>query len=220
MSTATHTGTGPPYRPPAIVRWVGLLSEASGWLAAVALVLATLITSHGVFVRYFLRQPTVWQTESTIYLLMLVTFVGAAYGLKHHAHVGVDLLIDLVPRRPQLVVRIITALMCLAVVLVVMWTSYQDWYEAYLYDHHSSTAFRFPLWIAFAILPLGMLLVALQYVAMIVEGIMGLAGRVPLSQVALMTGTSELAQVSSELELEQELHPEDGTPGAEGGDRA
>lgn len=193
MSTATHTGTGPPYRPPAIVRWVGLLSEASGWLAAVALVLATLITSHGVFVRYFLRQPTVWQTESTIYLLMLVTFVG------------------LVPRRPQLAV---------AVVLVVMWTSYQDWYEAYLYDHHSSTAFRFPLWIAFAILPLGMLLVALQYVAMIVEGIMGLAGRVPMSQVSLMTGTSELAQVSSELELEQELHPEDGVPGTEGGGRA
>ena len=217
MSTATHTGAAPP-RPPAIVRWVGALSEASGWLASIALILATLITSHGVFVRYFLRQPTVWQTESTIYLLMLVTFVGAAYGLKHHAHVGVDLLIDLVPQRPQLVVRIVTALMCLAVVLVVMWTSYLDWHEAYLYDHHSSTAFRFPLWIAFAILPLGMLLVALQYVAMIVEGIMGLAGRVPLSQVSLMTSTSELGQVRSEIELEAELHPEDGVPHPDGGE--
>lgn len=217
MTAATRTGAAPPYRPPAIVRWVGVLSELSGWLAAVALVAATLITSHGVFVRYFLRQPTVWQTETTIYLLMLVTFVGAAYGLKHHAHVGVDLLIDRVPRRPQLLVRVITAVMCLAVVLVVMWTSYQDWYEAYLYDHHSSTAFRFPLWIAFAILPLGMLLVALQYVAMIVEGILGLAGRVPLSRVALMAGTSELAQVTSELGLEQELHPEDGAPQDDGG---
>ncbi|AXH96838.1 TRAP transporter small permease subunit [Ornithinimicrobium avium] len=209
MSAATHHGTAPPYRPPAIVRWVGVLSEASGWLAAIALVLATLITSHGVFVRYFLRQPTVWQTESTIYLLMLVTFVGAAYGLRHHAHVGVDLLIDMVPRRPQLVVRIITALMCLAVVLVVMWTSYLDWHEAYLFNYHSSTAFRFPLWIAFAILPLGMLLVALQYVAMIVEGIMGLAGKVPLDKVSLMTSTSELGQVRSEIELTEELHPQD-----------
>lgn len=218
MTTATRTGAAPPYRPPAIVRWVGLLSEAAGWLAAVALILATLITSHGVFVRYFLRQPTIWQTESTIYLLMLVTFVGAAYGLRHHAHVGVDLLIDMVPARPQLVVRIITALMCLAVVLVVMWTSYLDWHEAYLFDHHSSTAFRFPLWIAFAILPLGMLLVALQYVAMIVEGIMGLAGRVPLDKVSLMTATSELGQVKSEIELGEELHPEDAAPDHGGGE--
>lgn len=218
MTATTHSGAAPPYRPPAIVRWVGLLSEASGWMAAVALILATLITSHGVFVRYFLRQPTIWQTESTIYLLMLVTFVGAAYGLKHHAHVGVDLLINMVPTRPQLVMRIITALMCLAVVLVVMWTAYLDWHEAYLFDHHSSTAFRFPLWIAFAILPLGMLLVALQYVAMIVEGLMGLAGRVPLDQVSLMSATSELSQVQSEIELDAETHPEEARPTHEGGE--
>jgi TRAP-type C4-dicarboxylate transport system permease small subunit len=213
MSTATTTTTPTPGRRAALfVRAVGWVSEATGYLSAVALVVATLVTAHGVFVRYFLRKPTVWQTETTIYLLMFVAFVGAAYGLRHHAHVGVDLLIDKVPTRPQLLVRIVTALACLAVVLVVMWTAYQGWYEAYLYDHRSATAFRFPLWVAYAILPLGMLLVALQYVAMITEGLMGLAGKIPMSQVSLMTGTSELAQVQSELELDRELHPDRDDP--------
>ncbi|GAA5165424.1 TRAP transporter small permease subunit [Ornithinimicrobium tianjinense] len=193
------TSSTPGRRSPLVVRAVGWISEATGYLSAVALVVATLVTTHAVVVRYFLRQPTIWQTETTIYLLMFVTFVGAAYGLRHHAHVGVDLLIDKVPTRPQLTVRIVTALACLAVVLVVMWTSYQNWHEAYLFDHRSPTAFRFPLWIAYAILPLGMLLVALQYLAMIVEGILGLAGRIPISEVALMTSTSELAQVQAEL---------------------
>jgi TRAP-type C4-dicarboxylate transport system permease small subunit len=206
MSSAVPTTAG--RRAPLFVRAVGWLSEATGYLSALALVVATLVTAHGVFVRYVLRQPTIWQTETTIYLLMFVAFVGAAYGLRHHAHVGVDLLIDKVPTRPQLLVRIITAVACLGVVLVVMWTSYQGWYEAYLYDHRSATAFRFPLWIAYAILPLGMLLVALQYLAMITEGVLGLAGRLPLSQVSLMRGTSELAQVQSELELDRELHPD------------
>lgn len=206
--TADARTTAPGRRAPLVVRAVGWLSEATGYLSALALVVATLVTAHAVFVRYFLRQPTIWQTETTIYLLMFVAFVGAAYGLRHHAHVGVDLLIDRVPTRPQLVVRIITALACLAVVLVVMWTSYQNWHEAYLFDHRSPTAFRFPLWIAYAILPLGMLLVALQYLAMIAEGVMGLAGRLPISQVSLMRGTSELAQVQSELELDEELHPD------------
>lgn len=206
--TADTRATTPGRRAPLVVRAVGWLSEATGYLSALALVVATLVTAHAVFVRYFLRQPTIWQTETTIYLLMFVAFVGAAYGLRHHAHVGVDLLIDRVPTRPQLAVRILTALACLAVVLVVMWTSYQNWHEAYLFDHRSPTAFRFPLWIAYAILPLGMLLVALQYLAMIAEGVMGLAGRLPLSEVSLMRGTSELAQVQSELELDEELHPD------------
>ena len=61
---------------------------------------------------------------------------------------------------------------------------------------------------AYAILPLGRLAVALQYIAMIVEGVMGLMGRIPINEVSLMTGTSELAQVQSELELDAELHPD------------
>ncbi|MFK5633413.1 MULTISPECIES: TRAP transporter small permease subunit [unclassified Ornithinimicrobium] len=187
---------------------MGWISEATGYLSALALVVATFVTAHAVFVRYFLKAPTVWQTETTTYLLMFVAFVGAAYGLKHHAHVGVDLLIDRVPERPQLVARLVTAVMCLAVVVIVMWTAYQNWHEAYLFDHRSATAFRFPLWIAYAILPLGMLAVTLQYLAMILEGVMALAGRLPISAVSLMTGTSELAQVQSELELEEELHPD------------
>lgn len=206
MSDMTTT---PGRRAPLVVRAVGRLSELAGYLSAVALVAATLVTAHGVFVRYVLRAPTVWQTETTIYLLMVVTFVGAAYGLKHHAHVGVDLLVEKAPLRRQLVVRLLTAVACLAVVLVVMWTAYQDWYEAYLFDHRSSTAFRFPLWIAYAILPLGMLLVALQYLAMIIEGVLGLTGRLPLSQVSLLRGTGELAQVQAVLAADDD-HPAPG----------
>ena len=209
MSTALPHAPGVGHRPPAVVRWVGWLSEASGWLSAISLVAATLITTHAVVVRYFLKQPTVWQTETTVYLLMIVTFVGGAYGLKHHAHVGVDLLVDAVPQRRQLVVRIVTAVLCVGVVLVVFWTSAQNWYEAYLFDHRSATAFRFPLWIAYAILPLGMLLIAVQYVAMIIEAVLGLMGRLPLSEVSMMRGTSELAQVKADLGLEAALHAED-----------
>lgn len=202
--TDRETDTATPYRPPALSRWIGRVSELTGYLSAFALVAATLVTTHGVVVRYFLKQPTVWQLEITVYLLMFVTFVGAAYGLKHHAHVGVDLLVTKAAPRPRLMIQVTTATLCLGVVLVVMWTAYQDWNQAYLFDYRSATAFRFPLWIAYAILPLGMLLVALQYVAMIAEGILGLAGKVPLEHVALMQSSGELSQLQAELGLSPE----------------
>jgi TRAP-type C4-dicarboxylate transport system permease small subunit len=179
-------------------RWANVTSELAGYLSAAALLLATFAMVHGVVSRYFLGRPTVWQTELSVYLLMFVTFVGAAYGLRHHAHVGVDLVVNRLPHRPQLIMRLVTAVLALGVVLVVFWTSAQMWWQAYQGGWRSSTAWGAPLYVVYAMLPLGMLLVAAQYLAFIVEGAMsllGVAGRA--DPVALMQQQSpELAEVS------------------------
>jgi TRAP-type C4-dicarboxylate transport system permease small subunit len=175
-------------------RWANHLSQLTGYLSAIALILATLTTLHAVLSRYFLGQPTVWQTEFSIYLLMFVTFVGAAYGLRHHAHVGVDLIVERLPTRPQLVVRIVTAVLAIGVVLVVAWTSGQNWWEAVEGDFRSATAWRAPLSVVYAILPLGMVLVALQYLAFVVEGVQALLGKGPAGHTPAL-----LAQASPEL---------------------
>jgi TRAP-type C4-dicarboxylate transport system permease small subunit len=178
-------------------RWANTLSELSGYLSAVALVLATLAMMHGVLSRYLLGRPTVWQTEVSIYLLVFVTFVGAAYGLKHHAHVGVDLLVERLPVRGQLVVRLVTALMSLVVVLAVVWTASGTWWEAVEGSFHSPTALRAPLSVVYAILPLGMLLVACQYIAFVIEGVQGLLDREGVAESVALLGqrNAELAAV-------------------------
>ncbi|MFP5334504.1 MAG: TRAP transporter small permease [Actinomycetes bacterium] len=175
-------------------RWANHLSQLTGYLSAVALVLATGVTLHAVLGRYFFGVPTVWQGEVSIYLLMFVTFVGAAYGLRHHAHVGVDLIVEMLPTRSQLALRVVTAVLSLVVVLVVTWTSYELWHEAYVGGFRSATAWRAPLSVVYAILSLGMLLVACQYVAFIIEGVQALLGRIPPEQ-----GAALLAQKSPEL---------------------
>lgn len=181
-------------------RWANLLSEIAGYLSAVALVLATGAMMHGVLTRYLFGRATVWQTEVSIYLLIFVTFVGAAYGLKHHAHVGVDLLVERLPLRARLVTRIVTAILATVVVLVVIWTSYHTWWEAVEGDFRSPTALRAPLSVAYAILPLGMLLVLFQYLAFVVEGIGALlSGEDQAERAALLgQGNAELAAAIEE----------------------
>lgn len=181
-------------------RWASALSELTGYLCAIALLAATAVTVQAVTARYFLGAPTVWQTELTIYLMMFVTFVGAAYGLKHHAHVGVDLLVEALGPRPQLILRLVTAVLCLGVVLIVFWTSFQIWLEAYEGGFTSSTAWRAPLSVVYTILPVGMGAVALQYIAMIVDGFLGLTGKIPMSQVMLMSHGGERAILEQEIE--------------------
>lgn len=190
-------------------RWANRISELAGYLSAVALVAATLIMLHSVITRYVFKQPTVWQTEVSIYLLIFVTFVGASFGLKHHAHVGVDLLVERLAPRSQLIVRTVTALLSLLVVLAVLYTATHTWYEAYEGGFRTPTALRAPLWAVYAILPIGMLLVALQYLAFLIEAVQSLLGHREGQGVALLRqGNAELAAVRAT--------DEDGEPFAEG----
>lgn len=184
-------------------RWANVLSEIAGYLSAVALVLATLAMVYGVALRYFFGRPTVWQTEVSIYLLVFVTFVGGAYGLKHHAHVGVDLLVDRLPPRPQLALRLTTGLLALGVVGAVIWTSYGTWWEAVEGGFRSPTALRAPLSIVYAILPLGMLLIALQYIAFLIEGVEGLIAGGDRAKAAAIMGQGN-AELATALEDEDE----------------
>lgn len=218
MSHGSSTPQAPAAHP--VTRAVGVISEIAGLVAGFAMVAATLVTAWGVFVRYVLRQPTVWQTEATVYLLILVAFVGAAYGVKHHSHVGVDLLVERLSLRRQAVVRVVTSVLVVGVVAAVFWTSFEAWLTAYSMDHRSATAWRAPLWVPYAFLPLGMLLVAAQYLAMIYEAVLGLRGRIPLERVSLLGGTSELAQVRAELEEENAAAVAEGAGTADSDDPA
>lgn len=180
-------------------RWANVLSEIAGWLSAIALITATVVMMHGVSRRYFFGEPTIWQTEMSIYLLMFVSFVGGAYGLKHHAHVGVDLLVERLPVKPRLVLRLVTSTAALVVVLAVLWSATHEWMAAIEGDWHTSTAWGPPLSVVYAILPLGMLLIALQLIAFIIDGVMGLTGHLEPGRAAALLGqgNAELAAATN-----------------------
>lgn len=174
------------------LRWVDRLVEAIGYLCGLALILATLAVLHGVLTRYLLNEPTLWQTEFATYLLITVTLVGAAYGLKHHAHVGVDILLERLPARPQILIRIVTAMLALGVIVVVGWTSVHMWHEAYQGGHRSNTSWAVPLSIVYAILPLGMILLALQYLRMLIDAVICLLRSRPQEALLLCTLNADL----------------------------
>lgn len=192
---------------PLVCRIADSLSEIAGLVAGAALIVATLVTGWGVFVRYVLKAPTTWQTETTIYLLICVAFLGAAYGARHNAHVGVDLLPEALPLRGRLILRIITTVLVLCVVAVVAWTGWNMWSTAYALDTRSASAWGPPLWVPYAFLPLGMALVFLQYLAELIEAVLALTGRLDPAQVTLLGATGEAAEIQAELDAHSEGQP-------------
>jgi TRAP-type C4-dicarboxylate transport system permease small subunit len=152
-----------------VSRFIGWLSELAGYASGVLILASMLIICYGVFLRYVLGVSTVWQTELAIYFLMFAAFVGGAYGLKHGDHVKIDVVVDRLPGRVRLFVNFVAVVLSLLFIAIIGVLSFDLWWEAVERGRRSSTAWNIPLAYPYFMLPLGMALMALQYLLIAAE---------------------------------------------------
>jgi TRAP-type C4-dicarboxylate transport system permease small subunit len=150
-------------------RYVERLSELSGYISGVLILAAMLTVCYGVLLRYVLGISTVWQLELSTYFLMFAAFVGGAYGLKHGDHVKIDLLVERLPEKGQLYVRLLAAVLGFLFIGVVALIAYALWWETTESGRTSGTAWNVPLTYPYFIVPLGMTLIALQYLVIAID---------------------------------------------------
>ena len=96
------------------------------WLCALiagsALVLITIVVPWGVFTRYVLHSAASWPEPMAILLSIVLTFFGAALGIRSGQHMRVTVLRDLLPRAPQLAIDLLAEVLLAGVALfMVIW---------------------------------------------------------------------------------------------------
>ena len=57
----------------------------------------TLLTFANVIFRYVFNDNILWALELTVFMFAWMVLVGASYGVKKHFHIGVDVIINMVP---------------------------------------------------------------------------------------------------------------------------
>jgi TRAP-type C4-dicarboxylate transport system permease small subunit len=138
-------------------------------MSAVLILASMLIVCYGVFLRYVLGASTVWQLELSTYFLMFAAFVGGAYGLKHGDHVNLSLIVDRLPEKIRLYVQLLASVLGFMFVVIVAAIAYVLWWETTGAGRTSGTAWNVPLTYPYLIVPLGMTLIALQYLVIVVQ---------------------------------------------------
>lgn len=91
----------------AIAKAIDTFNEVFGRLIAPLLAVITLIVIYDIFMRFFIGRPSDWAFDVTKMLFGAHFMLMAAYGLRHHAHVEVDVIKRLLSRRKQAVLDII-----------------------------------------------------------------------------------------------------------------
>lgn len=157
------------------IETVGNVSRLFGYIAAALLLAAVLVVCHLVFVRYALGASAIWQHEFVTFSLIGATFFGSPYLLLRRGHVNVDLLPLYLGARGRFLLALVASGLSLAFCLVIAWTGYQWWREAWDAGWHAETVWAPPLWIPYLAMPMGIGLLALQYVADILALLTGRA---------------------------------------------
>lgn len=77
-------------------------------IACVALGIMLCVIFLNVIMRYVFRDPLNWSDELSMICLAYVTFVGGAAAYKKNLHFGIDILLDKMPEKARMVIRILT----------------------------------------------------------------------------------------------------------------
>lgn len=138
------------------------LSRLGVIVAEIGLVLLLLLVFHEVIVRYLLDKPTLYSVEISEYLLLLVAFMAAGWVLQEDKHVSMQTFVNLMPAKVKQGLALLTSIIVLLFCVVLIWEGMKASVLAYKGGYHSSSLLNVPMWIPYAIIPIGSLLLALQ----------------------------------------------------------
>lgn len=152
-----------------VVDWV---SEVSGQLSAWFVAPLILAVTYEVLARYLFRAPTIWAYDLSYMLYAAIFMLGAAYTLRHGAHVRTDFLYNDFSDRRKAQIDAAWYLLFLPVLLLLIVSMTREAYHSWDIDERSGESpWRPPIYPLKWMLAVGLGLLFLQSVAEFVRAL-------------------------------------------------
>jgi len=131
-------------------------------VSMLALLAACGILTSSVATRYFFKLPTDWQDEASVFLLVGAIFLSGAYVQARRGHIGIGVLTGLLSPRWERARLRLSDFLSLLFCSFFAWKSWTLWLEAVTEGQTTDSTWAPPLWIPYALMAIGMTLLALQ----------------------------------------------------------
>lgn len=140
-------------------------------LMVTALAVLALSVFTQVVMRYVLSAPPFWTEELARFMLIWLTFIGIASVQLKNEQIGVDWVAPLLPPSGQLVMRIVTNLVVLAILGAIVWAGF----AIAALGSQTSPALGIGMYFIYGALPVGALATMLVALAQVAQDIAALA---------------------------------------------
>ena len=145
-----------------------IFDNLEGYFCVGALAAMSVVVFIQVVCRFVLKSSLPWSEEVSRYLLVWVSFLGGAYGVRQGAHIGVEAFMLLFPKKIQQVVAIFVTIASMLLCAVILKYGI-DIVSTQLSKMQVSPAMRMPMGYMYAAIPIGMVFFIIRYFQMLME---------------------------------------------------
>lgn len=136
-----------------------VLKNIDAIVTAVTLSLCVILVNVNVLMRYFMKSPLYWCEEVVTMLFVWTVFIGSTYAYRKHAHLGVDIIVNLMHGRTKAIVADIIAVLELLILIMLTVISAQYVYNLIYvrgaFKPALSDVLRMPKWWSGIAVPIG-----------------------------------------------------------------
>jgi len=138
-----------------------IMNQLEEGVIAFLLAAMTLLTFVQVVLRYVFNSGFVWALEATTYMFAWLVLFGMSYGIKVGSHIGVDVLVKLLPTAGQRLVGILAGCLCMIYAAIVLYGGY-EYVDKMILLGVEAEDLPIQRWILIIILPIGFALLLLR----------------------------------------------------------
>ncbi|MBP0981320.1 MAG: TRAP transporter small permease [Oscillospiraceae bacterium] len=111
------------------ITFKGVITNLDAIITGTTLTICVFLVNANVIMRYFLNNPIRWSEEVVTSLFVWTVFIGSAYAYRKHSHLGVDIVVNLIPGKAKHYVRGAVRIMELLVLIMLTVISAQYVYH-------------------------------------------------------------------------------------------
>lgn len=141
------------------------------WLIILLVATIAVILIASVVYRYGLNNALSWAEESSKYLMVWLTFLGAPIALRGFGHINIDLLIAVLPARLQQLMYLMVSIIIGVTMGIVLW---KGWGFAELGARQVASTFNISMFYLYIAVPIGAALTLLVALEQALQCVLGL----------------------------------------------
>ena len=146
------------------------------YASGIALLSLMLLTVADVTGRYVFNNPISGTIEISQQMMAFIILLGLAFTLVKGVHVSVGLVFDRLPRRLQILARVVADITGLCLCVLLTWGSWVQFWDSWIVGEWMPAAVRIPWWPAKLVMPIGFCFMSIEFFIRLLSRFIELAG--------------------------------------------
>ena len=102
-----------------------IVTNLDAVICGVTLTICVILVNANVIFRYFLNNPIKWTDEVVTSLFIWTVFMGSAYAHRRHAHLGVDIVVNLIHGKSREIIEFVMDIIQILILILLTYISAQ-----------------------------------------------------------------------------------------------